>query len=364
MARDREGEFAGEQHIPGRSGQAQLVGARVLHPRHPRRVRSRTRPPGRWSPRSTRTSTYKQDGVGGAAHRAGRRLRVLRGRQPDPDRAGGVPGRAGAAGRRAGRRGASPSPPAWPPRTPLLRAVLRPGDHVVIRGRRLRRHLPADRPGRPGRGGSSTPPVHLSDLDAVPRPRSGPGRPGWSGSRRRPTRCSSIADIAALAEVAHAAGALLVVDNTFATPYLQNPLALGADVVVHSTTKYCGGHSDVVGGALVVDDGARRPGWTASAGRRRARRAGRLPPERDGRGGRAVRRLAGAARAEDPRGPDGTALRQRRAGGRVPARAPAVSARCSTPGCPSTPVTRSPPGRCAGSAAWSRSGWPAARRPR
>ena len=59
-------------------------------------------------------------------------------------------------------------------------------------------------------------------------------------------------DIAALAEVAHAAGALLVVDNTFATPYLQNPLALGADVVVHSTTKYCGGHSDVVGGALVT----------------------------------------------------------------------------------------------------------------
>ena len=61
-----------------------------------------------------------------------------------------------------------------------------------------------------------------------------------------------IADIAALAEVAHEAGALLVVDNTFASPYLQQPLALGADVVVHSTTKYCGGHSDVVGGALVV----------------------------------------------------------------------------------------------------------------
>jgi cystathionine gamma-synthase len=54
--------------------------------------------------------------------------------------------------------------------------------------------------------------------------------------------------------VAHDAGALLVVDNTFASPYLQQPLALGADVVVHSTTKYCGGHSDVVGGALVVKD--------------------------------------------------------------------------------------------------------------
>ena len=65
-----------------------------------------------------------------------------------------------------------------------------------------------------------------------------------------------IGDIEALAAVAHDAGALLVVDNTFASPYLQQPLALGADVVVHSTTKYVGGHSDVVGGALVVRDDA------------------------------------------------------------------------------------------------------------
>jgi cystathionine gamma-synthase len=64
----------------------------------------------------------------------------------------------------------------------------------------------------------------------------------------------NIADIAALADVAHAAGAILVVDNTFASPYLQQPLLLGADVVVHSTTKYLGGHSDVVGGALVTAD--------------------------------------------------------------------------------------------------------------
>jgi cystathionine gamma-synthase len=63
-----------------------------------------------------------------------------------------------------------------------------------------------------------------------------------------------ISDIAALADVAHAADALLVVDNTFATPYLQLPLELGADVVVHSTTKYIGGHSDVIGGAVVVND--------------------------------------------------------------------------------------------------------------
>src|SRR5205823_11930168 len=58
-------------------------------------------------------------------------------------------------------------------------------------------------------------------------------------------------DIAAIAELAHRAGALLAVDNTFASPYLQQPLRLGADLVVHSTTKYLGGHSDVVGGAVV-----------------------------------------------------------------------------------------------------------------
>jgi cystathionine beta-lyase/cystathionine gamma-synthase len=65
-------------------------------------------------------------------------------------------------------------------------------------------------------------------------------------------------DIAACAEIARAHGAWLVVDNTFATPYLQNPIALGAHVVVHSTTKYLGGHSDVIGGAVVVDDEALR----------------------------------------------------------------------------------------------------------
>jgi len=61
-------------------------------------------------------------------------------------------------------------------------------------------------------------------------------------------------DVAACAEIARARGARLVVDNTFATPYLQNPLALGAHISLHSTTKYVGGHSDVIGGALVVDD--------------------------------------------------------------------------------------------------------------
>jgi cystathionine beta-lyase/cystathionine gamma-synthase len=64
----------------------------------------------------------------------------------------------------------------------------------------------------------------------------------------------NIVDIRAAADAAHAAGALLVVDNTFATPYLQRPLELGADVVVHSTTKYLGGHSDVVGGFAATND--------------------------------------------------------------------------------------------------------------
>ncbi|MFN2467072.1 MAG: cystathionine gamma-synthase [Gaiellaceae bacterium] len=64
----------------------------------------------------------------------------------------------------------------------------------------------------------------------------------------------NLVDIRAAAEAAHAAGAILVVDNTFATPYLQQPLSLGADIVVHSTTKYLGGHSDVVGGFAATSD--------------------------------------------------------------------------------------------------------------
>ena len=66
----------------------------------------------------------------------------------------------------------------------------------------------------------------------------------------------NIVDIAAAAEAAHAVGALVVVDNTFATPYLQQPLELGADAVLHSTTKYLGGHSDVIGGFVATNHGA------------------------------------------------------------------------------------------------------------
>jgi len=86
-----------------------------------------------------------------------------------------------------------------------------------------------------------------------------------------------ISDIARLAEIGHAAGAIVVVDNTFASPYLQQPIALGADAVVHSTTKYLGGHSDVLGGAVIVNDdqlaakvgflqGASGPEWLDARG--------------------------------------------------------------------------------------------------
>ena len=96
-------------------------------------------------------------------------------------------------------------------------------------------------------------PVDLTDHDAV-RAAVQPGRTRliWAETPTNPLL--TVVDIAALAEIAHEAGAVLVVDNTFASPYLQQPLALGADVVVHSTTKYLGGHSDVIGGALVVRD--------------------------------------------------------------------------------------------------------------
>ena len=136
----------------------------------------------------------------------------------------------------------------------LLRAVCAPGDHVVIPDDayggtfRLMARVFAD-------WGVSYRPVPLSDISAVRGALAErPARVLWAETPTNPLL--SIADIAALADVAHQAGALLVVDNTFASPYLQQPLALGADAVVHSTTKYLGGHSDVVGGAVVVADPA------------------------------------------------------------------------------------------------------------
>ena len=91
--------------------------------------------------------------------------------------------------------------------------------------------------------------VDMGDLDAVRSAASGGVDLLWVETPSNPRML--ISDIAALADIAHAQGALLVCDNTFATPLLTQPLALGADVVMHSTTKYFGGHSDVLGGALV-----------------------------------------------------------------------------------------------------------------
>ncbi len=134
----------------------------------------------------------------------------------------------------------------------LLRTVCRPGDHVLI---------PGDAYGGTYRlidkvfqaWGVTYRPVPVSDPAAVRKAlQERPARVVWIETPTNPLL--SIADITALADIAHEAGALLVVDNTFASPYLQQPLALGADVVVHSTTKYLGGHSDVVGGALVLAD--------------------------------------------------------------------------------------------------------------
>jgi len=132
-----------------------------------------------------------------------------------------------------------------------LRAVLRPGDHIVI---------PDDAYGGTFRlidkvfrqWGVDHTPVPLSDLDAVRAALAPNTRMIWVETPTNPLL--SVADISAVAELARPAGATVLVDNTFASPALQQPLALGADIVLHSTTKYIGGHSDVVGGALVTDD--------------------------------------------------------------------------------------------------------------
>jgi cystathionine gamma-synthase len=187
------------------------------------------------------TSTYAQDGVGGV--RGGYEYS----RSANPTRTaletclaaleGGSRGLAFASGLAASDA--------------LLRAVCQPGDHVVIPGdayggtyRLFARVL--------ARWGLEFTPAPLGDLETVRAAITPATRMIWCETPTNPLL--GIADIAALAAVAADVGALLVVDNTFATPYLQQPLALGADVVVHSTTKYLGGHSDVIGGALVARD--------------------------------------------------------------------------------------------------------------
>jgi cystathionine gamma-synthase len=133
--------------------------------------------------------------------------------------------------------------------TLALFQALRPGDHVVAPDdayygtmRLLREAL--------GPWGLEASFVRMGDLDAVRAALRPNTRLVWVETPSNPL--IGVTDVAAVAELARAAGALLVVDNTWATPVLTRPFALGADVVMHSTTKYLGGHSDVLGGALVA----------------------------------------------------------------------------------------------------------------
>ncbi|MFF8384289.1 cystathionine gamma-synthase [Streptomyces kanasensis] len=186
-------------------------------------------------------STYKQDGVGG-----------LRGgyeysRSANPTRTALEENLAALEGGRRGLAFAS----GLAAEDCLLRALLVPGDHVVI---------PNDAYGGTfrlfaqvvSRWGVEWSVADTSDPAAVRDALTDRTKLIWVETPSNPLL--GITDIAALAEVARTAGVKLVVDNTFASPYLQQPLALGADVVVHSLTKYMGGHSDVVGGALVTAD--------------------------------------------------------------------------------------------------------------
>jgi cystathionine gamma-synthase len=186
-------------------------------------------------------STYKQDGVGG-----------LRGgyeysRSGNPTRTALEENLAALEGGRRGLAFAS----GLAAEDCLLRTLLSPGDHVVI---------PNDAYGGTfrlfakvvSRWGVEWSVADTSDPSAVRAAITPRTKVIWVETPSNPLL--GVSDIAGLAGVARAAGVKLVVDNTFASPYLQQPLALGADVVVHSTTKYMGGHSDVVGGALVVAD--------------------------------------------------------------------------------------------------------------
>ena len=132
-----------------------------------------------------------------------------------------------------------------------LVGLLRPGDHVVLgldayggTFRLIARIY--------GEWGIEWSAVDLTDPAALAGALRPETRQVWVETPTNPML--AVVDIAAVAETAHAAGAVVIVDNTFATPYLQNPLGLGADVAVHSSTKYLGGHSDVVGGFIAVND--------------------------------------------------------------------------------------------------------------
>lgn len=188
------------------------------------------------------STTYAQDGIGGL------RQGYEYGRSGNPTRTALETQLAAIEG---GRHGLSFSS-GLAAEDALLRAVLKPGDEVLLGSdvyggtyRLIARIL--------GPWGVGLRVVDMSDLDAVAAAlEQKPARILWVETPSNPLL--RITDIAGLANLGRDAGALVVVDNTFASPALQQPLSLGADVVVHSATKYLGGHSDVVGGALVLDD--------------------------------------------------------------------------------------------------------------
>ena len=139
----------------------------------------------------------------------------------------------------------------------VIRLLARPGDHVVhstdVYGG-THKLLSVIKPAE----GITSEAVDLTDLAEAERViRASRPQIVWVETPSNPFLL--VTDIAAIAALTHEVGGLLVVDNTFATPVLQRPLELGADVVVHSTTKYVGGHSDVVGGAFILRDGLELP---------------------------------------------------------------------------------------------------------
>ena len=187
------------------------------------------------------TTTYKQDGVGGL--RGG--YEYSRSGNPTRDAL-----HAALASLEEGTRGLAFASGLAAEDT-LLRTLCRSGDHVVLGGdayggtfRLISRVL--------SQWGLEYTPADLSDPDSLRAAMRPTTKVIWCETPSNPLL--NVSDIASLATIAHEVGARLVVDNTFASPYLQRPLTLGADVVVHSTTKYLGGHSDVVGGALVTAD--------------------------------------------------------------------------------------------------------------
>jgi cystathionine gamma-synthase len=135
--------------------------------------------------------------------------------------------------------------------TSAVLQALSPGDHVVASGETYR-GTRAVLSGAMARWGLRTTFVDMSDAKAVVRAMQPDTRLVWIESPSNPRL--RITDVQRISAVAHAGGALCACDNTFATPILQRPLELGADIVIHSTTKYIGGHSDVLGGCVVARD--------------------------------------------------------------------------------------------------------------